>query len=143
MALNEARAAVMVGNVPGSWGIATLLSRLEDNRLDGPVPSELGSLMSLLVLRLNANKLAGALPTTLLSLTQLGPYPLSLVGVPSDEVSNTLPPKLPLLALAAAHGGHGVNGFQTGVARFVHALTGDNARGHHFNAAEFLNGSAH
>ncbi|MEJ2737998.1 MAG: CHAT domain-containing protein, partial [Anaerolineae bacterium] len=33
VALNEARAAVMVGNVPGSWGIATLLSRLEDNRL--------------------------------------------------------------------------------------------------------------
>jgi hypothetical protein len=27
---------------------------------------------------------------------------LSLVGVPSDEVSNTLPPKLPLLALAMA-----------------------------------------
>ncbi len=39
---------------------------------------------------------------TLVGLTHLGPYPLSLVGVPSDEVSNTLPPKLPLLALAAA-----------------------------------------
>ncbi len=38
----------------------------------------------------------------LLLLTQFGPYPLALVGVPSDEVSNTLPPKLPLLALAAA-----------------------------------------
>ena len=38
----------------------------------------------------------------LVALTHLGPYPLSLVGVPSDEVSNTLPPKLPLLALAAA-----------------------------------------
>jgi hypothetical protein len=38
----------------------------------------------------------------LLALTQLGPYPLSLVGVPSEEVSNTLPPKLPLLALGAA-----------------------------------------
>jgi len=38
----------------------------------------------------------------LVVLTQLGPYPLSLVGVPSDEVSNTLPPKIPLLALAAA-----------------------------------------
>jgi hypothetical protein len=43
---------------------------------------------------------AGAM--ALVGLTQLGPYPLSLVGVPSDEVSNTLPPKLPLLALAAA-----------------------------------------
>jgi len=41
----------------------------------------------------------------LLALTQLGPYPLSLVGVPSDEISNTLPPKLPLLALAAAQFG--------------------------------------
>jgi hypothetical protein len=39
---------------------------------------------------------------TLVLLTHLGPYPLSLVGVPSDDISNTLPPKLPLLALAAA-----------------------------------------
>ncbi len=39
---------------------------------------------------------------SLMALTQLGPYPLSLVGVPSDALSNTLPPKLPLLALAAA-----------------------------------------
>ncbi len=39
---------------------------------------------------------------SLVGLTQVGPYPLSLVGVPSDEISNTLPPKLPLLALAAA-----------------------------------------
>ncbi len=38
----------------------------------------------------------------LVALTRLGPYPLSLVGVPSDEVSNTLPPKLPLLALGVA-----------------------------------------
>jgi surface polysaccharide O-acyltransferase-like enzyme len=38
----------------------------------------------------------------LVAFTHIGPYPLSLVGVPSDEVSNTLPPKLPLLALAAA-----------------------------------------
>jgi hypothetical protein len=38
----------------------------------------------------------------LVALTHLGPYPLSLVGVPSDEISNTLPPKLPLLALGAA-----------------------------------------
>jgi len=38
----------------------------------------------------------------LVGLTHLGPYPLSLVGVPGEQVSNTLPPKLPLLALAAA-----------------------------------------
>jgi hypothetical protein len=39
---------------------------------------------------------------SLVGLTHFGPYPLSLVGVPSDAVSNTLPPKVPLLALAAA-----------------------------------------
>lgn len=42
--------------------------------------------------------LAGAV--ILVLLTQLGPYPLSLVGVPSQEISNTTPPKLPLIALA-------------------------------------------
>ena len=41
----------------------------------------------------------------LVFLTRFGPYPLSLVGVPSESVSNTLPPKLPLLALAAAQFG--------------------------------------
>jgi fucose 4-O-acetylase-like acetyltransferase len=39
---------------------------------------------------------------TLLALVCLGPYPLSLVGVPTDQISNTLPPKLPLLALGFA-----------------------------------------
>lgn len=38
----------------------------------------------------------------LLALVFKGPYPLSLVGVPTDEISNTLPPKLPLLALGFA-----------------------------------------
>lgn len=56
--------------------------------------------------RLSGAKIGVALATaglvTLVALTHLGPYPLSLVGVPSDDVSNTLPPKLPLLALAAA-----------------------------------------
>jgi len=37
--------------------------------------------------------------SVLLVLTVFGPYPLSLVGVPSQELSNTTPPKLPLLAL--------------------------------------------
>ncbi len=41
----------------------------------------------------------------LLWMTQMGPYPLSLVGVPDDPMSNTTPPKLPLLALAAFHSG--------------------------------------
>lgn len=38
----------------------------------------------------------------LLLLTQLGPYPTSLVGVPSETISNTTPPKLPLLLLGLA-----------------------------------------
>lgn len=37
----------------------------------------------------------------LAAMTELGPYPRSLVGVPTDEISNSLPPKLPLLALGA------------------------------------------
>lgn len=36
---------------------------------------------------------------SLILLTQFGPYPVSLVGVPSQELSNTTPPKLPLVAL--------------------------------------------
>jgi hypothetical protein len=44
----------------------------------------------------------------LATLTELGPWPRSLVGVPGDEVSNTTPPHLPILALAA---------FQFGAAR--------------------------
>jgi hypothetical protein len=35
----------------------------------------------------------------LVLLTQLGPYPISLIGVPGAEFSNTTPPKLPLIAL--------------------------------------------
>lgn len=41
----------------------------------------------------------------LMALVTWGPYPLSLVGVPGDSISNTLPPKLPLLALCAAQFG--------------------------------------
>lgn len=40
--------------------------------------------------------------STLIFLVAYGPYPLSLVGVPTETVSNTLPPKLPLLALGTA-----------------------------------------
>ena len=38
----------------------------------------------------------------LVLLTQYGPYPTSLVGVPSQEISNTTPPKITLLALGMA-----------------------------------------
>lgn len=43
--------------------------------------------------------LAGVSFICLLILTVVGPYPVSLVGVPSQELSNTTPPKLPLVAL--------------------------------------------
>ena len=43
--------------------------------------------------------MAGCGVTVLILLTVYGPYPISLVGVPSQEFSNTTPPKLPLLAL--------------------------------------------
>jgi hypothetical protein len=49
--------------------------------------------------------IAGVGLAALLWMTQLGPYSLSLVGAPNDSLSNTTPPKLPLLALAALHSG--------------------------------------
>ena len=49
--------------------------------------------------------LAAAGLALLLGLTRSGPYPTSLVGVPGDGVSNTTPPKVPLLALGAAQAG--------------------------------------
>lgn len=36
----------------------------------------------------------------LIAFVTIGPYPVSMVSVPGQEVSNTLPPKLPMLALA-------------------------------------------
>ncbi len=41
----------------------------------------------------------------LVGLVTIGPHPLSLVSVPGEDVSNSLPPKLPLLALGIAQGG--------------------------------------
>jgi hypothetical protein len=41
----------------------------------------------------------------LYGLTVVGPYPIALISVPDAEISNTLPPKLPLLALAIAQAG--------------------------------------
>lgn len=38
----------------------------------------------------------------LVLLTHIGPYSLSLVGVPGEAISNTTPPKLPLMALGLA-----------------------------------------
>jgi len=41
----------------------------------------------------------------LVVLTEWGPYPHAMVGVPGDDVSNTTPPKITLIALALAQGG--------------------------------------
>jgi hypothetical protein len=41
----------------------------------------------------------------LVTLTTVGPYPISMVGVPGAEVQNTSPPTVALLALAVAHTG--------------------------------------
>ena len=41
----------------------------------------------------------------LAGLTLLGPYPVEMISMPDAELSNTLPPKLPLLALAIAQTG--------------------------------------
>jgi hypothetical protein len=41
----------------------------------------------------------------LLSLVLGGPYPVSMVGVPGELVSNTTPPKVTLIALAIVQGG--------------------------------------
>jgi len=38
----------------------------------------------------------------LIGLVTVGPYPVAMVSVPGEEVSNTLPPKLPMLALGIA-----------------------------------------
>jgi hypothetical protein len=47
---------------------------------------------------------AGGL-VVLVGLTQLGPYPVSMVGVPGADLSNTTPPKITLIALACLQGG--------------------------------------
>jgi hypothetical protein len=41
----------------------------------------------------------------LVALTIFGPYPVEMISMPDAEFSNTLPPKLPLLALAVAQAG--------------------------------------
>ena len=52
-----------------------------------------------------ARLLAAGGGATLLALTIVGPYPVSMVGVPGAPVQNTSPPTLALLALAAAQTG--------------------------------------
>lgn len=45
--------------------------------------------------------LAAVALAALFTLTMLGPYPVSMVGVPGEDVQNTAPPTLALMALAA------------------------------------------
>jgi hypothetical protein len=40
----------------------------------------------------------------LLSLVHMAPYPVSMIGVPGDPISNTTPPKVTLIALAIVQG---------------------------------------
>lgn len=54
----------------------------------------------------------------LLLLTELGPWPRSMVGVPHESVSNTTPPHLPLLALAAFQFGLAMR-FEVGLRRWL------------------------
>jgi hypothetical protein len=42
---------------------------------------------------------------TLLLLVHLAPYPVSMIGIPEDPISNTTPPKAILIALAVMQGG--------------------------------------
>ncbi len=55
--------------------------------------------------------LAGLGLVALAGLTVAGPYPVSMVGIPGEEIQNTSPPTLALLALAVT---------QTGVALLLH-----------------------
>ncbi|MFC5819440.1 acyltransferase family protein [Nonomuraea harbinensis] len=43
--------------------------------------------------------------TALVVMTVAGPYPISMVGIPGEEIQNTSPPTLALLALAATQAG--------------------------------------
>jgi hypothetical protein len=48
---------------------------------------------------------AGLAFVTLLLLVYVAPYPVSMIGIPEDPVSNTTPPKAILIALAVMQGG--------------------------------------
>ncbi|MBY0558960.1 acyltransferase [Hyphomicrobium sp.] len=48
---------------------------------------------------------AGIGLAALIFLVRVGPYPVSMIGVPGDPVSNTTPPKATLIALAILQGG--------------------------------------
>src|SRR5262249_47427565 len=41
----------------------------------------------------------------LMTLVYMAPYPVSMIGVPEDPISNTTPPKFTLIALAVMQGG--------------------------------------
>ena len=57
----------------------------------------------------------------LFGLVQLGTYPVSMVGVPGEGISNTTPPKITLLALAVLQGGFLLS-LQTPLRRWLERL---------------------
>ena len=69
-------------------GRVTELS-LRDNRLNGTIPPEIGSLSNLSVLALGANRLSGAIPSEIGSLTNL-----KLLGLGGNELSGAIPDEL-------------------------------------------------
>src|SRR5262249_27691357 len=48
---------------------------------------------------------AGLAFVPLLLLVNIAPYPVSMIGIPEDPISNTTPPKAILIALAVMQGG--------------------------------------
>jgi hypothetical protein len=68
----------------------------------------------------------------LIGLTVLGPYPVAMISVPDAAISNTLPPKLPLLALGIAQAGF-VLAFEAPLRRWLNRPTP-------WTAAVLLNG---
>ena len=69
-------------------GRVTELS-LRDNRLNGTIPPEIGSLSNLSVLALGANRLSGEIPSEIGSLTNL-----KLLGLGGNELSGAIPDEL-------------------------------------------------
>ncbi|KAG0520333.1 hypothetical protein BDA96_08G065400 [Sorghum bicolor] len=81
----------MVGNIPlqlGNCKNLTLLN-LAHNKLEGPVPSEFGNLEKLEVLKLQENYLSGSIPSAFSSLMNLG-----ILNLSQNSFTGEIPPRL-------------------------------------------------